>query len=97
MEIIEMLMGGGPSSSKESHERWNSRTVESIADTILERISDNKPVVGTLAEHRPRLMTLTREFERNTEFASALKTVAGTVLALFPNDVVDAVSEQKSE
>jgi len=84
MSIFEHL-ANATKETPEDKARWNSRTVESIADAILQEIADDKRIVGCNASDRPRLIVLTREMERNAEFRQALYRVAETVLGAFPN------------
>ena len=83
MDFMEHLMKHA--ADKEAPAQWENRTPEFIVDEILDNIADKKSIVGPHNAYRPRLAILVREAERNTVFKDALKTVAETVLGLFPN------------
>lgn len=80
--LIEHLLSGECNGPK----GWNERTKDTLADILLEVIADRKQVTGPRAKDLPRLVMLTRAFERNAEFRFSLLKVSETILELFPND-----------
>lgn len=81
MSIYDRVFGSEHAKSKP----WENRTVESIYDTLIVILADDRRVSGKV-DGAKALIRLTRATAAGGELDTALRIVAAKMLEVFPKD-----------